>query len=107
MSTTRETGYYWVRLEGEQEWDVAYWEDRNWFFTASSVRHFDSDLDEIDERKIERLDRARAEYWKTLSELLEAHRDFFMKSGKTVDDHVNNVGLLKKIYELKQQGEPI
>jgi hypothetical protein len=51
----RESGYYWVRFY--DEWEVAryYSESKEWQLTGAD-RHFsDNSLNEIDERKIERL----------------------------------------------------
>jgi len=50
----RESGYYWVKLS--TDWIVAEYDDKYkcWYFTGTIIEGTDSDLDEIDERKIER-----------------------------------------------------
>lgn len=50
----RESGFYWVKCD--KEWIIAeYWQPTNiWFVCGEVTKWSTSDLDEIDERKIER-----------------------------------------------------
>lgn len=48
----REPGYYWVKLNNK--WIVAYWMAKEWWIAGSYNGASDNDLDEIDERRIER-----------------------------------------------------
>lgn len=51
----RQPGYYWCKYNGE--WTVAKW-NGFWFRTGVWKIDQDSDFEEIDERRIERTDRA-------------------------------------------------
>lgn len=50
----REFGFYWVVSGGV--WHVAYWSDifDGWYLTGCEDKLIDSDMDEIDERRIVR-----------------------------------------------------
>lgn len=49
----REPGYYWVRYFGD--WVVSEWNGEHWLITGSGLlSRSDEDMDEIDERRIER-----------------------------------------------------
>ncbi len=51
----RESGYYWVKIKGE--WIVAQWDKSMdwWVITGNEHLFYDSDFEEIDERRIVRV----------------------------------------------------
>lgn len=52
----RESGFYWVRVKGQETWIVAEFAANLWWFNEGyEIGHLDTVLSEIDERKIERL----------------------------------------------------
>lgn len=50
----RQPGYYWLR--SKNKWSVGEWrKDETWWIISSDGWFEDSDFDEIDERRIERV----------------------------------------------------
>jgi len=45
-----ETGFYWCKLFGE--WEIMYFEDDYWYSNGIAGGYTETQLDEIDERKI-------------------------------------------------------
>lgn len=48
----RAPGFYWVMWDGE--WEVALWKYKYWHVAGDDAAFIDTDMDEIDERRIER-----------------------------------------------------
>lgn len=48
----REPGYYWVKFEGVDYWQVALFKYSTWTFISMSGQWFDSAMTEIDENRI-------------------------------------------------------
>lgn len=77
----RESGYYWVKIKGE--WIVAQWDKSMdwWVITGNEHLFYDSDFEEIDERRIVREENTGIE----LSE--EEKQHWFKFNKKTFDMH--------------------
>ena len=50
----REEGYYWVRTRCDGDWIVAEWAAGAWLVPGFECTRFDTSLQEIDERRLER-----------------------------------------------------
>lgn len=57
-NAARQPGYYWVRVKADnpRPWEVAEWDEECgfWMLTGTEVTRYESDMAEIDERRIER-----------------------------------------------------
>lgn len=50
----RQPGYYWVRPLGDDLWDMGFWSGEAWMLVRRVRWLTDSDMAEIDERRLER-----------------------------------------------------
>lgn len=66
----REPGFYWVK-EHNQGWVIAEWEGGCWKFTSLVYEYEDTDIEEIDERRIVR------ENVEDHGEWLKAEKEFY------------------------------
>jgi hypothetical protein len=51
--TTREPGFYWVRLDGD-DWEVAQFNGDGWFVVDRDIKYREAEVGEVDERRLTR-----------------------------------------------------
>lgn len=94
----RESGYYWVRILKDSNWEIAEY-DKHYkqFFVINSVFEYkDSNFDEIDERRIVREET-------TVIEMSEEEKEYIKKyvaEHKTID----SITIDNKILKIIQDG---